>query len=662
MGITLAQEKKLIRSPDTLRELKRTFGESLGIHLESEIRTESRYMDLRSVYEKLKMFNYNPANYFRFVFATYGSDLEGRNSLRRHEYNLKVDPTKTVTKEMKFKASFGYASKSEKSQPLEYKSIKVISESEQKQESEKESHPLKKALKMIVPIQIVSKKAELKSIHAEREEKIVKAMEHLEPSIETAKAFTVKIQTLLMGSRPISKSHYVTAVLGQKQETTERRMKSEWNIVLESDQLEEKLVLKGNLESPVLSVWDLPEIRNSLIDVRFFQTLQVYRTGTQVPQWSIDVRGNTKVSQEQKEHSMISKEAKLCKSLMQKKSSGEKVLAHLSEPCEAMRLQARTLDEVDLTIKYNIVPKMVETVEHVITDSLKTLLWPFRQVLNEQVSYKRVSINDAPVLVRIVFNKMTPSFDLTIQKPQENIKFRQIRLPSPLRLVFPLKAGVSNAKLIAQKITGHSIRPVCKLEEQTLTLENVLKTYDNKTYPVSIDYCYHLMTADCSQHKSFAVMTRSLKPVSLGKELLVSLEKSKIVLTPTSASASPLIKVNVDGQDITITSEKAQILKSPLSQKKLGLIYRTQNAIYLSIEQGLIIFDGHSIVMESSQVFKEELEGPKKCMHSKPEILAASYRISNLPQSCEQEKPLSPSIKKTIEQGGISMSQGKIHP
>ena len=51
------------------------------------------------------------------------------------------------------------------------------------------------------------------------------------------------------------------------------------------------------------------------------------------------------------------------------------------------------------------------------------------------------------------------------------------------------------------------------------------------------------MTADCSQHKSFAVMTRSLKPVSLGKELLVSLEKSKIVMTPTSASASPLIKV-----------------------------------------------------------------------------------------------------------------------
>merc|ERR1712158_356429 len=151
--ITLAQEKKLIRSPDTLRELKRTFGESLGIHVESEIRTESRYMDLRSVYEKLKMFNYNPVNYFRFVFATYGSDLEGRNSLRRHEYNLKVDPTKTVTKEMKFKASFGYASKSEKSQPLEHK---VISESEQKRESEKESHPLKKALKMIVPVQIVS--------------------------------------------------------------------------------------------------------------------------------------------------------------------------------------------------------------------------------------------------------------------------------------------------------------------------------------------------------------------------------------------------------------------------------------------------------------------------------------------------------------------------
>ena len=88
---------------------------------------------------------------------------------------------------MKWITSLGYASKSEKSQPLEYKSIKVISESEQKRESEKESHPLKKALKMIVPVQIVSKKAELKSIHPEREEKIVKAIEHLEPSLEAAK-------------------------------------------------------------------------------------------------------------------------------------------------------------------------------------------------------------------------------------------------------------------------------------------------------------------------------------------------------------------------------------------------------------------------------------------------------------------------------------------
>ena len=95
---------------------------------------------------------------------------------------------------MKWITSLGYASKSEKSQPLEYKSIKVISESEQKRESEKESHPLKKALKMIAPIQIVSKKAELKSIHPEREEKIVKAMEHLEPSIETAKGNFFKIR------------------------------------------------------------------------------------------------------------------------------------------------------------------------------------------------------------------------------------------------------------------------------------------------------------------------------------------------------------------------------------------------------------------------------------------------------------------------------------
>ena len=69
---------------------------------------------------------------------------------------------------------------------------------------------------------------------------------------------------------------------------------------------------------------------------------------------------------------------------------------------------------------------------------------------------------------------MTPSFDLTVTRPQEKMSYANIRLPYPLNVVLPLKAGQNNIKLAAQKATAHSLFPVCKVEGKSV------QTFDNR--------------------------------------------------------------------------------------------------------------------------------------------------------------------------------------
>ena len=70
------------------REMQYVFGEYLGLHFHSLLRTESKYYDLVAILERLRMYKYNPMNMVRTIFSQYATDAEGRLSVRRHEYSL----------------------------------------------------------------------------------------------------------------------------------------------------------------------------------------------------------------------------------------------------------------------------------------------------------------------------------------------------------------------------------------------------------------------------------------------------------------------------------------------------------------------------------------------------------------------------------------------
>ena len=103
---------------------------------------------------------------------------------------------------------------------------------------------------------------------------------------------------------------------------------------------------------------------------------------------------------------------------------------------------------------------------------------------------------------------------------------------------------------------------------------------------------------------------------------------------------------------------------------KLKLIfpYRAPNKVVQlksSMYSLSITFDGKDIAIESSQMTKkgqlcgicgnqnqaqkDDVEGPKKCMYSKPEVEQASYRLRDEPRGCDAQKPLSQLIKQQLE-------------
>jgi len=662
LPVAISENKRIIRSQNQLKEQKMEFGEYLGMSFDSIYKTEARYADWESLKERLSLYNYNPINMITFYWTSISLNHESRDwtvnpalSVRSQEYTLVYKPTQSQTKEIAIDLKIGYASKSQSEQQILYKKVKVISESEKMQEAREEKDLLKKAIKKLVPIMIESEPVQQKSKHPERQEKILKAVEAIieneQESVEYVQAVTLKLSTTLVSSRPRTWS-YAATLVGAQGQSQELKLKTKWNVELESQHSEKKVIVKGNLQAPLLPLWNERAIRNSMIDFRYFNTLQFWRQGSK--QWSIDVQGSSRTSQEQKKFSEVSLEAQRCEKLAEKKLSGERsLLSKLSEPCQKVREQARTLDEVDFEIKYHNVPH-VQHYEGKVVSYLKLAIWPFMKY--DSAERMESSVSESPVTAKIQFNRYTPTFDLTINRPNERLQFRQIRLPYGLSEVFPLKAGISNIKQVAQKVTGSVLYPVCKVES------HALKTFDNKTLPLSLDRCYHLVAADCSEQKSFGVLTREITEEK--REVKIFLGKTEIKLVPEASD----IKVIVDGQEMEVRPSQLKEIRSESRSVVKAQIYKAPNKVVQlrSSKYSLdITFDGKNMVIETSQITKkgqlcgicgnqnqqqkDDIEGPKKCMYSKPEVEQASYRIRDEPRGCDAQKPLSQHIKSQLE-------------
>ena len=427
--LTLQDNIKYIRSNEEVKKVEATFGEYLGLTLKSIVETESRYTDVQSVFQILRLYNYNPLNMLRFAKVSPALTETGKPSFRQHQYCLSIDPSSSSTKEIQvdFKLGFGkkeqkkqqqfnnFQDQQEQQQDIQYQTIKV--------KSDRSENRLQN------PYEIKSMDIESSQVHPRRQQKIKSLLENL--NVESGRAFALVCSTTLLGSRPRTWTYTLSGVTGHQSQQHQKSgfTKQKWDLQFESDSATSNplkhICIKGEVDLPNLPVWSIDEIRSSLIDFRYINTFG-YGVSS-CTESSIRFTGNARVSQGQKEHSRQSKDAEQCQKLLEENAPSAK----LSEACERTRRQAKTIDEVEFKIDYNNVAEHVKRVEGEITKLIKVALLPY-------VKYEKKALpheESERVLFRIQFNRNTPSFDLTINGQQERIEFSKIRIPSPLNQV-----------------------------------------------------------------------------------------------------------------------------------------------------------------------------------------------------------------------------------
>jgi hypothetical protein len=114
--MTLQQNIKYIKSRQEVRKVEADFGEYYGLDFKSVLHTESRYTDLKSVLDVLRLYNYNPINMILFSKTTPALSESGKASLRKHEYSIIMNPSSSTTKEVQVEFKFGLGKKDQQRQ------------------------------------------------------------------------------------------------------------------------------------------------------------------------------------------------------------------------------------------------------------------------------------------------------------------------------------------------------------------------------------------------------------------------------------------------------------------------------------------------------------------------------------------------------------------
>nr|ALO75637.1 vitellogenin 2 [Tigriopus kingsejongensis] len=634
--MTLSSNMKVIKSDTKETMIKKNFGDHFGLDLTSVLKTESPFTDKRSLFQTLRMFNYNPLNLLRFSWANTALDVNEMPSLRRHEYKLQYRPSQSQTREIEISVATGFATKSEQSGgAIQYHALK---------NQEGGAH-------FPYTIRDVSEE----SVHPRRQQQVRQILGQME--VESGAAITLRTTISFKGSRTHVINYILNLAGGAK------GLQQKWSINLEGKD-SNKFCMNGMVHLPNVPMWKVKEVRANSWDYTFKNTIGY---GQDCTQSQVKIEGSAKVSEEQKEWSRESPEGKQLKRMEERNGD----LAELSDLAQQVKVQASTLDTINYRIEFENVSNKVVSFNNWSIQVLKGIWWPYLK----SVSPTSGQVGGSHSFTERVVVKLSPktkTFDLKIVRDNEEVKFENVRVPYPFNYFFTSSVYQGEMGLGVKAVTGQSNE--CRLNKDWL------KTFNKKTMkiPHFHDECFRLLSADCSHMKRWGVMVRSLgKTPESGNELKMFIKKSEIILTPSSgySSYSKNIKVTIDGSEVTLNKQKTKTIVGKSTGQTIGTVMlRSDNTIVFKSVLFAVKFDGQMVDLEILPVFKnrvcglcgtgseqlkDALVGPQECIYSKPEVFAASYRVQSGSQSC---KPLPQEIERELSREDQECAKYEVIP
>ena len=126
MPMTLNRQVKFIESRTQPHSKILPIGESYGLGLKVILTTETRFVDVRSMYERLRMYNFNPINILRFGWVSSAVSETGFPSIRKHEMQIRYNPSESSTKEIKTQVELDWISKEKDEHVVKTHEVKVV--------------------------------------------------------------------------------------------------------------------------------------------------------------------------------------------------------------------------------------------------------------------------------------------------------------------------------------------------------------------------------------------------------------------------------------------------------------------------------------------------------------------------------------------------------
>ena len=134
---------------------------------------------------------------------------------------------------------------------------------------------------------------------------------------------------------------------------------------------------------------------------------------------------------------------------------------------------------------------MYNVFEQKLTTITKVFLWPFTTKVKAKTS--PVNSETFTTHLKMQFQKWSPAVNMTISRPQEELFFSNVRIPYPLSLLVPLKAGSNNLRLTSGNLASRQKQLRCVLRNNQINKIN--EGVIDLTKTLFLDGCYHVLTS-----------------------------------------------------------------------------------------------------------------------------------------------------------------------
>nr|CAD7460130.1 unnamed protein product [Timema tahoe] len=378
----------------------------------------------------------------------------------------------------------------------------------------------------------------------------------------------------------------------------------------------------------------------------------------------IVVNGTVEQSSQRRRFVKHSPMAKLCESQMNEGNYG-------LPACRNVSIEANYRDRLEFTVHY----------ENLTTD-LKNLTYKAYQIAR-YMGYNYMGENifvSHNLSDKVAFEgNLNPSLraiNVTIKSPIGDAEFIDVPLNPYVVPLLPVHPTMNSLERLSPVLFSDQLYPYCVVGK------SAANTFDNKTYPIQLGKCWHVMlkyapkympgesSANIDPSVDVVVMTRD-NSSSSQKDLKIVTGDDVVDLTPSGGSAKKGLEVKVNERPLEISSSNLTEIYNIDGDIWLQIFELATGSISLTYPlHGIyLIYDGKTIILKANHTYRGEVRGlcgtftgepvsdfktPNNCIMKQPELFVASYALTH--ESCQGPAP---EYKKRVQEANCTTDDVK---